>query len=336
MKFEAPVLLVFHGATGGGAAERMVADARADAVRTTARAAIAGGIARVIVATDQPGAFADCDGIVIDSDAGPFDFLGRVRRIVASHGLHRPVVMGSGSLPLMRAEDFARVVAELAGDGVCVTNNFFSSDLTGWTPGTAIAQIADAPRDNMLPRRLRDEAGLRAITLPRTTATHFDIDTPVDVAILALSGDRERALPPGLSEVRERLIRLMLVLCDRSAELVVAGRAGSEAWRYLERETACRVRMFSEERGMAAAGRGHQARSVLGYLVEEVGVTGFFERMATLGDALVLDTRVLEAHFGVEASREDRFQSDMLNADAIEEPFLRELTRGARESRGLV
>ncbi|MGK2965494.1 MAG: hypothetical protein ACSLFM_07795, partial [Tepidiformaceae bacterium] len=326
MSQDDPVLVVFHGATGVGAAERMVAEVRADGVKTTANEALAGGFANVIVATDEPEAFANCDGIVVDTDVGVFDFLGRVQQIVADYGLARPVVMGSGSLPLLRTTDFAAVAEGLAHDGVCVTNNFFSSDLTGWTPGAAINAVSAAPRDNMLPRRLRDQAGLAAVALPRTTATQFDIDTPVDIAILALCEERELTGDEGLAEVENRLRKLMRGFCDRSAELVVSGRVGSETWRFLETETACRVRMFSEERGMAAAGRDHQARSVLGYLIEEVGISGFFERMAALGDALVLDTRVLEAHFGVEASREDRFRSDMLNPDAVDEPFLRELT----------
>jgi hypothetical protein len=96
-----------------------------------------------------------------------------------------------------------------------------------------------------------------------------------------------------------------------------------------ERETACRIRMLSEERGLAAASADHFPRSALGFLLEEVGVERFFERMAELGDALVLDTRVIEAHMGVSPSREDRFQSDLMNWEAIEEPFLRRFTQGA-------
>jgi hypothetical protein len=92
------------------------------------------------------------------------------------------------------------------------------------------------------------------------------------------------------------------------------------------------VRLLSEERGLAAAGREHAARSVLGYLIEAVGISGFFERVCTLGDAVVIDTRVIEAHLGVIPSREDRFQSDLLNVDAIEDPFLREFTAAARDA----
>jgi hypothetical protein len=100
-------------------------------------------------------------------------------------------------------------------------------------------------------------------------------------------------------------------------------------WQYLERETACRVRVFSEERGLATALPDHQPQSVLGFLLEEIGVRRFFDRMALLGDALVLDTRVIEAHLGLSPSREDRFQSDLMNHAAIDDDFLRAFTAAA-------
>jgi hypothetical protein len=123
--------------------------------------------------------------------------------------------------------------------------------------------------------------------------------------------------------------RVMRVLCDGTAELVVAGRVGSATWQYLERETACRVRVISEERGLAAAGPGHRARSVLGYLLEDHGPAGLFGRLGELGDAVVLDTRILAAHLAVTWSREDRFQSDLLAPGNISDGLLRELTEAA-------
>jgi hypothetical protein len=54
--------------------------------------------------------------------------------------------------------------------------------------------------------------------------------------------------------------------------------------------------------------------------------------MALLGDALVLDTRVIEAHLGLTPSREDRFQSDLLNPSAITDDFLARFTEGAKNA----
>jgi hypothetical protein len=327
-----PVLIIFHGATGAGPAERLVASVRVAATRRTVALALEGGFEAVIIATDEPRAFAPGPRVVVDPDGtGVFDFEVRLKDVVARYGLERPAVMGSGSLPLAAAEDFRAALAMLT-EGVVVTNNFFSSDLTAWEPGAAVQRLAGVARDNVLPRRLRDQAALKAAVLPRSTRTHFDLDTPADVCALAvqegLAGELRAALPEsGLPLERYRAV--MRVLCDPAAELVVTGRVGSAAWQYFETETACRVRVFSEERGLAAAGPGHRARSVLGFLLESVGVEGFFARLMEMGDAFVIDTRVIEAHLGIEPLREARFQSDLLRGEDIADPFLREFTVAA-------
>ncbi|MCC6958980.1 MAG: hypothetical protein IT301_03960 [Dehalococcoidia bacterium] len=338
--FERPVLVIFHGGTGDGHAERMLAAARVAAARNTAQAALAAGFEAVIIATSEPGEFAPVlPGLLIDPDqpGEPFDFAARLRGIVARYGLQKPATMGSGSVPLLGLDEFRLVVEQLeARDPRFVTNNFFSADLTAWTPGEAIERCGEFGRDNLLPRRLRDDAGLASVILPRTTATQFDLDTPSDLAVLSLC----EGLPPELAEAAKpaaaaaaRYRTFMPLLCDRTMQVVVAGRVGgSQAWQYLERETACRVRLFAEERGLATAPPGYRARSILGFLIEEVGVERFFHRLAELGDGAVIDTRVIEAHLGIEPSREDRFQSDLLAWEAIEEPFLRRFTRAAAEA----
>jgi hypothetical protein len=340
VRFRGPVLAIFHGAAGEGPGEQMLARARVAAAHETAASALAAGFEAVVVATDSPEIFdSGTPGLLIDPDAPgeAFAYGDRLRGIVGRLGLERPAVMGSGSVPLLGVEEFQFVAEQLqARDGRFVTNNFFSSDLTAWTPGDAIERVGEFDRDNVLPRRLRDEAGLAPVIMPRTTATQFDLDTPADLAVMALRegiapglAAAARAVPP---KVVERYRAIMPVLCDRTAELVVAGRVGSQAWQYLERETACRVRVFSEERGLATAGPGHVAHSVLGFLLEEVGIERFFRRMALLGDAVVLDTRVIEAHLGLAPSREDRFQSDLFASEAIGDPFLRDFTAAAFEA----
>lgn len=334
-----PVLIIFHGGTGHGEAETMMARARVSAARDTAKAALAGGFGAVIMVTSAPRAFEPVPaGMLVDLDppGEPFDYSARLRGVVARYAIEKPAVMGSGAVPLLGASEFALVCEQLeAGDERLVTNNFYSADLTAWTPGEAIERAGHFERDNVLPRRLRDEAGLAPVVLPRTTITQFDLDTPSDLAVLAvtegLPGELAAAVrEPGIDTSRCRA--LMPLFCDPRAQVVVAGRVGSQAWQHLERETACRVRMFSEERGLATAPAGHRARSALGFLLEAVGVEGFFARMAELGDALVLDTRVVEAHMGVTPSREDRFQSDLLNYERIADPFLRRFTEGAAKA----
>lgn len=334
--YEQPVLVVFHGATGAGTAERMVARVRVAAVVASARAALAGGFEAVIVATDEPGAFPTVPGPVVfdvDGQGMPFAYDTRLREIVSQYGLAKPAVMGSGALPFLTESDFGFVAEQLnQRDGRFVTNNFFSADLTGWTPGATVDRLGRFDRDNVLPRRLRDEAELVPVVMPRTTATQFDIDTPADLAVLALSESAPaevRSALVGLPLPVERYRAVMPLLCNRTAEILVAGRVGSQTWQHLERETACRVRILSEERGLAAAGRDHRPVSLLGFLYEELGAERLLGRLCETADAVVLDLRVLLAHLGVEASREDRFQADCFQWEAISDPVLAAITRAA-------
>ncbi len=79
-----------------------------------------------------------------------------------------------------------------------------------------------------------------------------------------------------------------------------------------------------EERG--------QVRSVLGFLLEAVGVEAFFERMARLGQAMFLDSRVLFAHLGLRLSRADRFYSDLGDFEAVLDPLARRVTAAAAQA----
>jgi hypothetical protein len=165
----------------------------------------------------------------------------------------------------------------------------------------------------------------------------MDIDGPNDLAALSLAGaggPRLRAYLAALCPDTTRLRRASALFTDPNAQVVVAGRASSHVWQYLERETACRVRLFAEERGLEAQGRvaNGSARSLLAYHLEAAGTARFFQNLAELGDAAFIDTRVILAHRGAVTSREDRFLSDAGRWREVRDPFLREFTRAAVEA----
>ena len=327
-----PRLILLHGGAGTGVAEAMVARARLASARVTAEAARAGGFASVVLATDDR-SLGEGEHYAVDHDdpETAFSLRERVLGLVGSAEAGEVALMGAGALPLLTAEDFAAVREGLSGGGnVAVTNNFYSADLTAWSPGALLAQVGAFERDNVLPRRLRDEAGCEVAVLPRSVRTAFDLDTPADLAVLALSeatpAELREALPPEAALPLAPYRALMPLLCDPDAEILVAGRLGSATWTHLERETACRVRVVSEERGMASSPEGHAPRSLVGRLIEELGIERFAEELASLADGVVLDTRVLLAHAGSGASREDRFQGDLLAPENVSDPWLRDLT----------
>jgi hypothetical protein len=118
------------------------------------------------------------------------------------------------------------------------------------------------------------------------------------------------------------------------------------AW--LERGIPARVRAIVEERGLRAASRLAQEpgapavrtsavrppSSLLGALLEREGPGSLGRLLARLGDAAIVDTRVLLAHrLGADEAAwpatEDRFASDLLLPDRISDRWLRELTMAA-------
>ena len=335
-----PVLVVFAGGMGGSPVEELLAGAlRAAALDSIEEALATGAFAGAVLVTDSPElAAAAPAGVTADIDEGAFHFGRRLAGVVERHGIECPVYIGAGSVPLLKGSDFAALARHLEGaQRTVISNNFFSGDLVAFRPGGAIHDVEPAERDNALPRLLRDGAGLSSQELPRTTASQFNIDSPADLALLALRGGVGPRLQRLLESCRLDVApyeRCLPYLTDPKAEVLVAGRVGSQVWQYLEREMACRVRVFSEERGMAAAGRDltGRARSLLGYHLARVGSRRFFEEVASLADCAFLDTRVLVANAGASPSRADRFLSDLGRHQEVQDPFLREFTEAAMQA----
>ena len=216
-----------------------------------------------------------------------------------------------------------------------LSNNYYSADLVAFTPASALTVIDLPATDNPLPRRLHQQGGLSSRQLDRSAATLLDVDTPADAAVLK----RHPACPPELraldtweSELGDRIDALMRLVTTPERELIVAGRVGAPVWSYLESQTACRVRMLAEERGMQAAGRdtSGEARTALGFLYREIGPQGFFARLGELGDGMLFDTRVLFAHLGWQPNAQERFASDLFRADSLADGELRAFTAAAQ------
>jgi len=255
---------------------------------------------------------------------------------------------GAGSLALLSDGHLDDLLTPLAGE--VVANNRFSADafVVAGDLELALSALQGCASDNGAARCL-EAAGFRVRDLSAAPFSRFDVDTPLDLALLRLATrlPAARDLQPGVGLFLEmallpgarplevpKLAEIGAVMRDRSAELVVSGRVPADAWQYLERETACRVRCFIEERGMRSA-RGGQPRSVLAALMARSSPAELVAEVSGLGDAVVLDSRVLmAAHAGsAEASawppEEERFAADFGDPGPIETSWLRELVEAA-------
>ena len=276
--------------------------------------------------------------VVIEPSSSPFHFGRRLKQVISSHEIEKPFYIGGGSLPLVSSHDLGDIARQLASSGdTVITNNTFSSDLIAFTPGKAIDAIELPATDNLLAQLLARQAGLSPVSLPRTAAYQFDVDTPTDLLCLKLhpnTGRHTQAYLERLDLDTSRLEMAMRLFTDENAQVLVAGRVGSHVWSQLEAKTACRVRMLAEERSMRADERQRrgEVRTILGFYLEQVPMPRFFEALAQLGHAVFIDTRVLFAHMGLHLSASDRFYSDLGQPEKIDNPFAREFTRAAMEA----
>ncbi len=276
--------------------------------------------------------FADAARSALADAAGPVDAIGYA---------------GGSAMSLMSDDGLDALLSPIPGE--IVANNRFSADafVVAGDLEAAIGALESCASDNAAPRAL-NEAGFGWRDLGETPWARFDVDTTLDLALLRLAtrltGSRpldeatrrylEMARLPGGGGLEvPHLERIGEVMRDRSAELVVAGRIPGTTQQELETETACRVRSFVEERGMRSArGVDGAPRSILASFMARTSPAELVTELAGLGDAVVLDTRVLMAAVAGSADaatwppEEERFAADFGDASRITTPWLRELT----------
>ncbi len=287
----------------------------------------------------------------------------------ANRGVDAIGYVGAGAMALAPDDALEDLLSPIPGE--VVANNRFSTDafVVAASPpegvpapdgttrrGPDLARALDrldaCPADNTATRCL-ESTGFRSRDLAGQPWTRFDVDTPLDLALLRLAGrlpDVPWRPSPGLASFLE-MVRLPgnrdlsvpgleavgAVMRERTAQLVVAGRIPSAVLASLEVDTACRVRAFVEERGMRAA-RDHRPRSLLARWIEERGPAGLVAELAALGDAVILDSRVLMAALAGSADAaawppsEERFAADFGDPGPIRTGWLAELVQAARDA----
>ncbi|HYM82862.1 MAG TPA: hypothetical protein VEY67_01755 [Candidatus Dormibacteraeota bacterium] len=290
---------------------------------------------------------------IVSEPADDTPFGARLRRL--SRGLRGGlVVLGSGSMPLATAADraaFVRVAA--SGEDAAIANSRYSADIVAIGRAGVLEALPDLDADNALPRWLSERAGLAVSDLSSRWHLAVDLDGPLDALLVARHPRAPAAVRIAATALVERgatvltaLDGVARVLADRRSEVLVAGRTSGSALRWLERSTAARIRALIEERGLRAASelaldrrpeRPRPPASTLGMLLDRSGPSALGSLVASLGDAAVIDTRVLLAHrLGRDQARwpsaEDRFASDLLQQDAVTDPWLRDLTSAAAGS----
>ena len=318
-----------------GPLETLLVDSRAANAERLLLGFLRAGASDVEIASGRP-------------DGNPF---GARIRVLVAEGL-RPreglVLLGSGAIPLAQRSDLDAFLATASsGERRALVNNRYSADVVAVGQTAPLVDLPDLPGDNALPRWLDEVAGYQVDDLRLRTRLGMDLDSPLDVALIGSSGGGSPAADQALfGLVDQRLAALRALAADRRAELLIAGRTSAGTLRWLERSTASRVRALVEERGLRASagealgpGGGAQRppRSALGLVLDDRGPEALAGAVAELADGAFIDSRVLLAHrLGADESAwpraEDRFASDLLLVDRIDDPWLRALTASARDA----
>lgn len=255
---------------------------------------------------------------------------------------------GAGALALLETAVLEGLLSPARGE--VIANNRYSADafVVAGDIERAVEALAGCPTDNAAVRCL-EANGWSWRDISSAPWSRFDVDTPLDLALLHLATRLSHVrvpatavtaylhaarLPNGQALEVPHLEAIGAVVRSRDAQLVVAGRVPASSLAYLETETACRVRCFVEERGMRSA-PDVRPRSLLADWATRLGPADLVDELAQLGDAIILDSRVVMAGRAGSSdaaawpSEEERFASDFLDAGPIVTPWLAELTAAA-------
>ena len=187
---------------------------------------------------------------------------------------------------------------------------------------------------------LSEGKGTSVIEIPRSAETQFNIDIPSDLATLSLVEKSGPKLKSFITQQTDQLDRAVKAqwnasqhFLKRDSEVFIYGRTSSRVWSYLETEAACKIRIISEERGLKSAPQGHQAKSILAYLIRAYGPQEVFcKLLPQFCSAAFVDLIPIIEHMNIACSRNDRFLADLLQHDAIDNEELREIIVAINQS----
>lgn len=334
------VAVIFEGGSPAHPVVRDLAAVRAAVVLDTiAKLSSVAAVASIVLSTNYPALAAEARilGAIIHRPEGVFHYGRELQKIVRDTGAEAVISLGGAAAPYLTVAEYNVMADKLQQEqGIVITNNPQSADLTAFAPADAIFRIMPPAEDNGLATLLRDQAGLVRELLPHSLGVHFDLDTPTDALLMSLlpgNGPFVTAALQAQNWDTKRLMAALSRLAETHVEMGLIGRVSPQIMAHINSRTFVRLRVFSEERGMKALGRIErgQVRSLIGYFLETTGPEKFFSYLSQTCDVCFIDTRVFFAHSKLKVSEADRFLSDLGRYDEINHPYLREFTQAAAE-----
>ncbi len=319
--------VIMHPPFGNSLGERMVNETRIAAIFDLTELLRRAGVDDVFVVSQEE-SLREMPVRFVFPDVKPFHFGAALKLIVSRFGIDRLLYFGSGNGMLLSEPQIELLIDFTARpQPSALFNNFYSCDFAAVSRATALLTADLPPIDNALGFALAD-AGFSCFSLPRGLSSQFDIDTPTDLFLLAaagLGGDHLRAALARYDLRHPKLADLSALLTSRSAHIYLIGRVNPYNWMQFETVVACRTSALAEGRGMRAypEGRG----TITGQLIHRDGIDAFISQLAASCDGAVIDTRPLLAQSGSLPPPADRFASDLLRPDLIQDRVWADFTR---------
>ena len=316
--------VILHAPLGESPEEQLVEAGREAFTKDLVTTLQQAGVARIIVVTiDETFAehleIADVS-VVPSTREKPFHFGETIQHVIASERLDGILYFGSGTGGLLTVPQMRRLarfcVREKRG---ALFNNFYSCDFATIAGAKDLLKAELPPIDNPLGLALSD-LGFPCSELPRDAATQFDIDTPTELLLLEAAdfgGEATRAFIEEQRLTSPVILRLLEQLVDRESHIYLIGRLNPATWSHFESEVACRTSALVEDRGMRAY--PDQQEGILTRVLKESGTHRFFEWLGQKSDGAIIDSRPLLSNSGWLPPASDRFASDLLRPDRIED-----------------
>jgi hypothetical protein len=259
-----------------------------------------------------------------------FHFGETLKQIIRDFELSSVVYFGSGSGTLLTSKQLADIVGFARRTQTeALFNNYYSCDFAAFTDTSSLLQLPLPATDNGLGFLLSDH-GVKCYSLPRSLATQFDLDTPIDLLLLkeaARGGARLQAFLTMQQFDHPSLQKISALLVERTALVYLVGRVSPVTWQAFEQQVACRTAGMIEGRGMKAY--ADRQPPVLANLFHQRGFAEFFRALEKSADAAIIDSRPLLARHGVLPSPHERFSCDLFRVSELGDPIWIEFAQRA-------
>lgn len=285
------------------------------------------------------------------TENGEFHFGQRLCEVVKAYGFKSFLYFSGGSGQLMDEDDirsFAVTTLTAPHQGLCssaryiVSNNAYSADMFGVSDSSCLLDLEEGlpSSDNEFAMWFCLTFDADIVSLPSKMAFQFDVDTPVDALIMSTM-EKSSIDTKGLFHLAksEDLLVALDCICSKlemakdvinmpGGEFSLIGRVPLSSVSYLNSILKCRIRTFSEERGMRSFKRDvrGEAKSIFASYIKRCGTRNFVKDLSDVTGTAFVDTRVLLSSLGCRLSTEERFASDLFMKNYVEDEVAYELT----------